>query len=95
MRAKATAFLMTLALSGLLTSSPATAATPQGSCPPNFPPPIAISELPAELQEFATFLDTEVGGNNDGLICVTTLAPKAKSENGTGLNILDNRVAGF
>jgi hypothetical protein len=29
------------------------------------------------------------------LICITPLAPKAKSENGSGLNILDNRVAGF
>jgi len=89
------ALLGTMVWCGLLLSPPAMAATPQGSCPPKFPPPIAISELPAELQEFATFLDTEVGGNNDGLICVTTLAPKAKSENGTGLNILDNRVAGF
>jgi hypothetical protein len=78
-----------------LPSLPATAATPQGSCPPKFPPPIAISDLSPDLQEFATFLDTQVGGNNDGLICVTTLAPKAKSDNGGGLNILDNRVAGF
>jgi hypothetical protein len=95
MRAKFIAFLMTLALCGLLTSLPAMAATPQGSCPPKFPAPIAISDLPADLQDFATFLDTEVGGNNDGLICVTPLAPKAKSDNGTGLNVLDNRVAGF
>jgi hypothetical protein len=95
MRARLIALSGTMAVCGLLISSPASAATPQGSCPPNFPPPIAITDLPAELQEFATFLDTQVGGNNDGLICITPLAPKAKSENGTGLNILDNRVAGF
>ncbi len=95
MRARFIAILASMAVCGLLLGPPATAATPQGSCPKNFPPPIAISDLPADLQEFATFLDTEVGGNNDGLICVTTLAPKAKSVNGSGLNILDNRVAGF
>ncbi|MDP9317688.1 MAG: hypothetical protein M3O94_01170, partial [Actinomycetota bacterium] len=76
-------------------SPPAMAASPQGSCPPNFPAPVAITSLPADLQEFATFLDTEVGGNNDGLICVTPIAPKAKSDMAGGLNILDNRVAGF
>jgi hypothetical protein len=95
MRARVIALSGVMAVCGLLMSSPATAATPQGSCPPKFPAPIAIRDLPADLQDFATFLDTQVGGNNDGLICITPLAPKAKSENGTGLNILDNRVAGF
>lgn len=94
MRARLIALSGTIAVIGLL-ASPATAATPQGSCPPNFPPPFAISTLSPDLQDFATFLDTEVGGNDDGLICMTTLAPKAKSGNGGGLNILDNRVAGF
>ncbi len=95
MRARFLAVSGTIAVCGLLMSPPATAATPKGSCPPNFPSPIAISTLPVALQEFATFLDTEVGGNNDGFICVTPLAPKAVSSNGGGLNILDNRVAGF
>ena len=93
MRPRSRAILATMAVSGSLMSSPATAATPQGSCPPKFPAPIAIRDLPADLQDFATFLDTQVGGNNDGLICITPLAPKANSDNGTGLNILDNRVA--
>jgi hypothetical protein len=96
MRARFTAIIGTAALVwGSLMIPSATAATPQGSCPPKFPAPIAISSLSADLRDFATFLDTQVGGNNDGLICMTPLAPKAKSENGTGLNILDNRVAGF
>src|SRR5919197_3650536 len=77
-----------------LAGTPAHAATPQGSCPPIFGDPVPISSLPADLQGFATFIDTEVGGNNDGLVCVTTLAPKSEG-NGTRLNILDNRVAGF
>ena len=71
---------------------PAGARTPQGSCPPKLEGPIAISSLDPELQEFATFLDTEVGGNGDGKICIGTLAPGTPGE---GLNILDNRVAGF
>jgi hypothetical protein len=71
---------------------PAGARTPQGSCPPKLEGPVAISSLDPELQEFATFLDTEVGGNGDGKICIGTLAPGTPGE---GLNILDNRVAGF
>jgi hypothetical protein len=71
---------------------PAGARTPQGSCPPKLEGPIAISSLDPELQEFATFLDTEVGGNGDGKICIGTLASGTPGE---GLNILDNRVAGF
>ena len=71
---------------------PAGARTPQGSCPPKLEGPVAISSLDRELQEFATFLDTEVGGNGDGKICIGTLAPGTPGE---GLNILDNRVAGF
>jgi hypothetical protein len=71
---------------------PAGARTPQGSCPPKLEGPIAISSLDPELQEFATFLDTQVGGNGDGKICIGTLAPGTPGE---GLNILDNRVAGF
>lgn len=74
---------------------------PRGSCgpapgllPPTFGDPVPISSLPADRQDFATFIDTSVGGNNDGLVCVTTLAPKSQG-NGTRLNILDNRVAGF
>jgi hypothetical protein len=71
---------------------PASARTPQGSCPPKLEGPIPISSLDPELQEFATFLDTQVGGNGDGKICIGTLAPGTPGE---GLNILDNRVAGF
>jgi hypothetical protein len=70
----------------------AVAKTPSGSCPPTFEGPLAISALPAELQEFATFLDTQVGGNGDGKICVDDIAVGTP---GGGLNILDNRVAGF
>ena len=96
MRARFIAMMGTAALVwGSLMIPSATAATPQGSCPPKFPAPIAISSLSPDLQEFATFLDTQVGGNHDGLICITPLAPKANSENGSGLNILDNRVVGF
>lgn len=71
---------------------PAGARTPKGSCPPKLEGPIVISSLDPELQEFATFLDTQVGGNGDGKICIGTLAPGTPGE---GLNILDNRVAGF
>jgi hypothetical protein len=71
---------------------PAGARTPQGPCPPKLEGPVAISSLDPELQEFATFLDTQVGGNGDGKICIGTLAPGTPGE---GLNILDNRVAGF
>jgi hypothetical protein len=83
-----------MALSPLAGASVAHAATPQGSCPPTFGDPVPISSLSADLQGFATFIDTQVGGNNDGLVCVTTLAPNSQG-NGTRLNILDNRVAGF
>jgi hypothetical protein len=92
--------LMGLAMAGMLLAAPllaspaAHAATPQGSCPPTFGDPVPISSLSADLQGFATFIDTQVGGNNDGLVCVTTLAPNSQG-NGTRLNILDNRVAGF
>jgi hypothetical protein len=95
MLARFFAFIGTIAVCGVLLAPPVSAATPQGSCPKGFPPPIAISALPADLQEFATFLDTEVGGNNDGLICVTTIAAKSQGSKGAGLNILDNRVAGY
>jgi hypothetical protein len=86
--------VVVLASFGLVLSlaMPAGARTPQGSCPPKLEGPIAISSLDPELQEFATFLDTEVGGNGDGKICIGTLAPGTPGE---GLNILDNRVAGF
>jgi hypothetical protein len=73
-------------------SSSALGKTPQGSCPPRLEGPIAISSLDPELQEFATFIDTEVGGNGDGKVCIGTIAPGTPGE---GLNILDNRVAGF
>lgn len=88
------AALGVLALATLVGSPAAQAATPQGSCPPTFDGPVAISSLPGDLQGFATFIDTQVGGNNDGQVCVTTLASKSQG-NGTRLNILDNRVAGF
>jgi hypothetical protein len=93
--------IMGFAVAGLLALVPfggmpaAGAATPQGSCPPTFDGPVAISSLPAELQDFAKFLDTQVGGNNDGLICIAAVATNAHSSNATTLNILDNRVAGF
>ena len=80
-----TALVLSLAM-------PAGARTPQGSCPPKLEGPIAIASLDPELQEFATFLDMQVGGNGDGKICIGTLAPGTPGE---GLNILDNRVAGF
>lgn len=73
-------------------ASPALAATPKGSCPPKFGGPITISDLDSDLQEFANFLDTQVGGNGDGKVCVDEIAVGTP---GAGLNILDNRVAGF
>jgi hypothetical protein len=73
-------------------ASSALGKTPQGSCPPKLEGPIAISSLNPELQEFATFIDTQVGGNGDGKVCIGTLAAGTPGE---GLNILDNRVAGF
>jgi hypothetical protein len=96
MKARSSAMIGTTALVwGSLMIPSAMAATPQGSCPPKFPAPIVISSLSADLRDFATFLDTQVGGNHDGLICMTPLAPNARSDNGGGLNILDNRVAGL
>jgi hypothetical protein len=55
---------------------------------------VLITSLPSDLQQFATFLDTEVGGNKDGKVCVAVLAPNSQG-GGARLNILDNRVAGF
>jgi len=72
-------------------ASPALASPPEGSCPPTFEGPLAISALPLELQEFATLVDT-VGGNGDGKVCVDDIAVGTL---GAGLNILDNRVVGF
>jgi hypothetical protein len=79
----------------VLSAGSAGTATPQGSCPPNFPAPnpIQISSIQdPDLQAFATCLDTEVGGNGDGRICITTIASGTPGE---GTSVLDNRVAGF
>jgi hypothetical protein len=76
----------------LAVPSSAGAATPSGSCPPGFEGPVAISSLDPSLQDFATFIDTQVGGNNDQKVCIAQLAAGSQ---GSRLNILDNRVAGF
>ena len=84
---------LSLTIAGvMIAAAPALGATPKGSCPPTFEGPIAISALAPELQDFATFLDTQVGGNGDGKVCVDEIATGTP---GAGLNILDNRVAGF
>ena len=87
-RSLATGILGMAVLVATLAGPAAAGEQPRGGCAPPFESVLVEDTDP--WQETAELVDTQ-GGNGDGTVCWTDLAPKNQSGKDMGVNIVDNK----